>query len=109
MPPRRTPDPLAKAVGERVRELRREQDFTFDAFVEQVGLRRGYVSELERGVVVPSLTSLKKVASALGVAVADLVIGDTVRERLFAVTRLLDARDVRALVEQARGRLGGTD
>ena len=94
-------DPLASRVGARIRRLREEAGFTFDAFVEEVGLGRGYVSELERGMVVPSVTSLDRVASALEVTVADLVVGTSAREKLFDVTRHLDARDVGALQTRA--------
>ena len=96
MPPRATrnvgrhrkqPDPVAKRVGLRVRELRREKEFTFDAFVEESGLGRGYISELERGLVVPTVHALAKLAAALEVTMADLVLGDTPRERLFEATR----------------------
>jgi transcriptional regulator with XRE-family HTH domain len=96
---------LAKLVGERIRELRLEAEFTFDAFVEETGLGRGYVSELERGTVVPTIGTLAKVAKALQLSIADLVaIGDTRREKLFVETRgLADAqlesifRDVKKL------------
>jgi|SRR5580658_6571658 transcriptional regulator with XRE-family HTH domain len=77
MPPRRRsqtaprhrtkPDALAKAVGARVRKLRTEKGWSFDAFVEECGLGRGYISELERGLVVPTVTSLAKLAAALEV------------------------------------------
>jgi transcriptional regulator with XRE-family HTH domain len=98
---RQKPDPLAKAVGARVRRLRKERDFTFDAFVEETGLGRGYISELERGLVVPTITSLAKVAAALELTVADLVLGDSPRERLFEVARALDEKQVSALLKQA--------
>ena len=94
-------DPFAKAVGTRVRELRKEKDFSFDAFVEETGLGRGYISELERGLVVPTITSLAKLAKALEVTVADLVVGDSPRERLFALTRRLSEKDLAALLKQA--------
>jgi transcriptional regulator with XRE-family HTH domain len=84
---RRHPDPTAKAIGGRIRKLRQERDFCFDAFVEETGLGRGYVSELERGLVVPTINALAKVAAALEVTVADLVLGDSPRERLFALLR----------------------
>ena len=48
---------------------------------------RGYISELERGLVVPTVHALAKVAAALEVTVADLVLGDSVREQIFAATR----------------------
>ena len=87
---RSQPDPLSRLVGARVRRLRQEAGFTFDAFVEEVGLGRGYVSELERGLVVPSITSLARIALALEVTMADLVtVGASQRERLFELTRRL--------------------
>lgn len=52
--------------------MRLDAGFSFDAFVEETGLGRGYVSELERGLVVPTLDSLERVAKALGVPVRDL-------------------------------------
>ena len=98
---RTKPDPLARAVGARVRKLRKERDFTFDAFVEETGLGRGYISELERGMVVPTITALAKVAAALELTVADLVLGESLRERLFEVARGLDDKQVSALLKQA--------
>jgi transcriptional regulator with XRE-family HTH domain len=99
---RTQPDPLAKAVGARVRKLREEQAFSFDAFVEETGLGRGYISELERGLVVPTITALAKLATALEVTVADLVLGDSPRERLFEVSRQLDEKSVATLLRQAQ-------
>jgi transcriptional regulator with XRE-family HTH domain len=96
---RTKPDRLAKEVGVRVRRLRQEQDFSFDAFVEEVGLGRGYVSEIQRGMVVPTLTALAKLAKALGVTVADLVLRDSPRERIFELTRSLDAEDLKRVVD----------
>jgi transcriptional regulator with XRE-family HTH domain len=97
------PDPLAKLVGARIRELRLEAEFTFDAFVEETGLGRGYVSELERGKVVPTVGTLAKVASALDLTLADLVaIGDTRREELFRETRELDDAQIDAVLRDVR-------
>jgi transcriptional regulator with XRE-family HTH domain len=98
---RTAPDPLAKTVGARIRTLRKARDWTFDAWVEELGLGRGYVSELERGLVVPSLTTLARVAGALELTIADLVIGDTPREVLFDVCAGLDRREVARLLDLA--------
>jgi len=98
---RAKPDLDAKRVGERVRRLRQERDWNFDAFVEETELGRGYISELERGLVVPSLSALTKLAAALELPVADLVLGDTPRERLFELTRGLSARAVELLTSHA--------
>lgn len=95
------PDPLAAIVGARVQRFRRDAEYTFDAFVEETGLGRGYISELERGLVVPTIGALSRVARALDVTLADLVLGDSERERLFE-----DLRGQRpALIRELRERL----
>jgi transcriptional regulator with XRE-family HTH domain len=99
---RARPDPLAARIGQRIRQLRVEMEFAFDAFVEETGLGRGYVSELERGLVVPGVGTLARVARALGVTIADLVAGDTDRERLFDELRGRPATVIRSLRESAR-------
>lgn len=99
---RKRPDPLAKAVGQRIKKLRLKQDFTFDAWVEELGLGRGYISELERGLVVPSLTVLAKVASALEMTVADVVLGATKRELIFEHLRDAPANELDRLLAQLR-------
>jgi transcriptional regulator with XRE-family HTH domain len=101
---RRKVDRLARAVGTRVRKLRVDRDWDFDAFVEETGLGRGYISELERGLVVPGLHALAKLAKALDVTVADLVAGTTLRERLFEVTAALSDLDVKQLLGDAERR-----
>ncbi|MBX3200145.1 MAG: helix-turn-helix transcriptional regulator [Labilithrix sp.] len=95
------PDPLAARIGQRIRALRSETAFAFDAFVEETGLGRGYVSELERGLVVPGVGTLARVARALGVTIADLVSGDSDRERLFDELRGRPASVIRALRSEA--------
>jgi transcriptional regulator with XRE-family HTH domain len=78
--------------------LRKEADFNFDAFVEETGLGRGYISELERGLVVPTVVALEKVAVALRLTVADLVLGDSDREKLMDATRRLNRKQIRELL-----------
>ncbi|NOU27909.1 MAG: helix-turn-helix transcriptional regulator [Polyangiaceae bacterium] len=94
---RRNPDPLAREVGERIRRMRKEREFSFDAFVEETGLGRGYISELERGLVVPSLTTLAIVARTLDLTIADLVLGHTDRELLFAELRTASVAQLRRM------------
>jgi transcriptional regulator with XRE-family HTH domain len=98
---RTEPDPLAEKVGHRIRALRHETEFAFDAFVEQTGLGRGYISELERGLVVPTIGVLARVADALEITMADLVLGDTEREKLFAEVR----GQTKTFVQELRARV----
>jgi transcriptional regulator with XRE-family HTH domain len=99
---RSEPDPLAERIGQRIRALRKASGISFDAFVGETGLGRGYVSELERGLVVPSVTTLDRVATALGMTMADLVIGDTARERLFEATRELTERQCAQVLHEVQ-------
>lgn len=101
---RKKADPLALAVGRRVRKLRLARDWRFDAFVEETGLGRGYISELERGLVVPSLHALQRVAKALDLTVADVVLGDSLREQLFAKAAELSDLDLKQLLRDAERR-----
>lgn len=108
--PRRTePDPIAARVGERIRALRGETKFSFDAFVEETGLGRGYVSELERGLVVPTIGTLARVARALEVTIADLVCGESDRERLFEELRGQPSSVVREVRDLLRRIAAPTD
>jgi transcriptional regulator with XRE-family HTH domain len=90
-------------LGERIKRLRAEQDFSFDAFVEETGLGRGYISELERGIVVPSFTTLVRVAAALDTSVSALVAtGSTSLEALVDVARSLTDVQQKRLLQEAR-------
>lgn len=82
-----------------MRALRKAAGFSFDAFVGETELGRGYVSELERGLVVPTLGTMLRIARALDVTVADLVLGDSNRENLFDLLRNAPDPLVRELLD----------
>ena len=74
MPRRLTPDPLAEAIGSRIRQLREEAGITLEklAYESDVG-SKGYLSDIERGLAMPSLTTLQRLAERLQVALIDFV------------------------------------
>ena len=84
---RASPDRIAARVGKKIRALRQAAGIPFGELVDRSGLGRGYVSELERGLVVPTVGTLSRVAAALGVTIADLVAGDGDREAIFELLR----------------------
>jgi len=100
-----TSDPLSRQIGRRIRKLRAERGFDFDAFVEETGLSRGYISILERGAASPTVRSLAKLARALDVTVADLVLGESERERIFEISARLPIGEVRRLLRDVESRL----
>lgn len=64
---------LAEAFGVVVRELRIEAGLTQEQLGFEAGLRRTFISVLELGQQQPTLTTIFKLAPALGVTPAALI------------------------------------
>jgi len=60
--PGKTGDPL----GQRLRARRRELSLTLKEVADAAGLSVGFISQVERGLTVPSLSSLASIAGVLG-------------------------------------------
>jgi transcriptional regulator with XRE-family HTH domain len=59
--------------GRVLRQFRKDINFSQEKLSQESGLDRTYISLLERGLRQPTLTSLLKLAAALGVPTAVLV------------------------------------
>ena len=59
-------------VGERLRAIRRLRRVTLRTVAERAALSESFLSQVERGRANASIASLKRIAAALGVNVADL-------------------------------------
>jgi mannose-6-phosphate isomerase-like protein (cupin superfamily) len=59
-------------VGERLRAIRRLRRATLKTIAERADLSESFLSQVERGRANASVGSLKRIAAALGVTVADL-------------------------------------
>ena len=64
---------IAGAVGERVRSARNRAGMTQEQLAEAAGLHPTFVSNVERGYRVPTVATLVRLASALGVTAGSLV------------------------------------
>ncbi len=62
-----------KAVGRRVRQLREAQGLSQAALAKRAGVTKITVLRTERGYYSPSLSTLERLAKALGVKVKDLI------------------------------------
>jgi transcriptional regulator with XRE-family HTH domain len=60
-------------LAKNLRLLRRKKGWSQEAFAEEAGLHRTYVSDLERGSRNPTITVVDKLATALGVTVGQLL------------------------------------
>jgi transcriptional regulator with XRE-family HTH domain len=65
-------------VGERLRELRRFRRCTLRTVATRSGLSESFLSQVERGRSSASISSLRRIADALGVSMADLFEPDGV-------------------------------
>lgn len=60
---------LAKAVKEHRKRLGLSQE----AFADEAGIDRTYVSQIERGIANPSLSVIAKIADVFKIAIKDLL------------------------------------
>jgi transcriptional regulator with XRE-family HTH domain len=63
---------IAKACGERVRELRRAKGLSQEELADLAGLHRTYLGGIERGERNPSLKNIAAISKALGVRLSEL-------------------------------------
>jgi transcriptional regulator with XRE-family HTH domain len=63
-------------IGERLRALRQLRRQTLREVSERAGLSESFLSQLERGRTNVSISSLQRIASALGVEISDVFAGD---------------------------------
>jgi transcriptional regulator with XRE-family HTH domain len=75
-------------LGQRLQALRRAQGLTLELLATDSGLSAGYLSQIENGQAVPSLTALQVIAASLGVEVATFFPDDG-----HATTRVVRAAD----------------
>jgi len=65
--------PEGEVFGRRLRELRQKYGVTQQQLSIATGLTEGYISNMERGLKVPSLTTILRLAVALGCKVTEMV------------------------------------
>ena len=52
-------------LGDKIREARKKQQFTLSQLADAAGLTASYISQVERNLAEPSISSLRKIASVL--------------------------------------------
>ncbi len=91
-------------VGRRVRQLREEAALTIErlAYESEVG-SKGHLSSIERGLVRPTIQTLKAIADGLNLSLFDIVTfpEQDERQRLVDATRYLRTDQIRRLARDA--------
>lgn len=72
-PARKTRNAPPRTLPQMLRRRRKELGFSLRDLASRSGLSASFLSQLERGVVEPSLSSLKRIAKALRMSVSDLI------------------------------------
>jgi transcriptional regulator with XRE-family HTH domain len=67
--------PILKRFGNRVRELRKAQQISQEAFADKCGLNRAYMSGIECGKRNLALCNIEAIARAFGISISDLTRG----------------------------------
>ena len=68
-------DKLLLALGERIRELRLKRGYSQESFADHCGVHRTFMGTVERGESNLSFHNLARIAGALGVPIAKVVLG----------------------------------
>ncbi|MEQ1726100.1 MAG: helix-turn-helix transcriptional regulator [Sphingopyxis sp.] len=58
---------IRERLAKNLRQLRQKKGWSQEAFADEAGLHRTYISDLERGARNPTISVVDKLAAALGV------------------------------------------
>jgi len=73
-------------LGERIRDERRKRNLTLEQLSQKTELSKSFLSQVERGVAQPSVSSLKKIAQEFGMSVVQLFSNGTNPQNRFDAT-----------------------
>jgi transcriptional regulator with XRE-family HTH domain len=63
-------------IGDKIREIRKHKGLTLNELAISTGFTASYISQLERNVIDPSISALRKIASALEVPIYRFIDDD---------------------------------
>ena len=66
---------MQRALGERIRELRKKAGYSQEGFADAAGMHRTYMGTLERGEANVSLANLHKISKALRITISEMMKG----------------------------------
>lgn len=72
-------------IGTKIRELRTSRGMTLSQLAEMTDFTASYISQLERNIIQPSLSSLRRISEALGVPIYSFL---TFEESQHVITRV---------------------
>jgi transcriptional regulator with XRE-family HTH domain len=96
-------------IGKRIRIARRNRGFSLGDLARASRLSKGFLSQVESGASMPSVTSLRRIAEALGIAIHKL-LGDPISDEIGLPEQALSAPTVSRAESMfdAQGRLAAS-
>ncbi len=83
-------------IGQRIRGLRKARNLTLGELAGETDLSQPFLSQMERDIKTPSIETLSRICTALGVTLAEFFASDVLPpadlERLVAAARRLTPR-----------------
>lgn len=73
-------------IGKKIRDIRKSKSMTIVELSEQIDVTSGYISQIERDLISPSLSVLKRLSQALEIPLSVLFLDDT-HENVLTVTK----------------------
>ena len=67
---------LEEKIGEKIRNLRNENGLTQEELADRTELTKGFISQLERGLTAPSVSTLSDIVECLGTNLSDFFHDD---------------------------------
>ncbi|MEO8556878.1 MAG: helix-turn-helix transcriptional regulator [Actinomycetota bacterium] len=64
---------IATRIGRVIRREREKRGLSQEALSELAGINRSFLGEIERGMAIPSIVTLQKLADSLGVKLSELI------------------------------------
>jgi transcriptional regulator with XRE-family HTH domain len=80
-------------IGKKIKKIRKNKNLTIRKLASLVGCSNGYISQLEKGDVTPSITILKKISNTLGMRLVDFFLEEQDEETI--VIRKNDRFEIR--------------
>ena len=70
-------------LGDRIREERRKRNLTLEQLSQKTNLSKSFLSQIERSLAQPSVSSIKKIAQQFGISVVNLFMNETNNQNSF--------------------------
>lgn len=73
---------ILEEIGGRIRDLRKQRDWTIECLAFEAKLSASQISEIERGLRDAQISTYKKIADAFGISLAVLLSSDSNGEKI---------------------------